>query len=100
MTGLMLLIMKTSAPRVNIFYATQPLIPLTNVTTAITAATPITTPSRVSAERSLLAHRDCSEMRMASRKFMDVGRWTSDLGRKTSDLSLTLEQIANRQTSV
>ena len=31
---------------------------------------------------------------------MDVGRWTSDLGRKTSDLSLTLEQIANRQTSV
>jgi len=39
-------------------------------------------------------------MRMASRKFMDVGRWTSDLGRKTSDLSLTLEQIANRQTSV
>src|ERR1035441_7607027 len=32
-------------------------MPLTNVTTAITAATPITTPSKVSAERSLFAHR-------------------------------------------
>jgi hypothetical protein len=33
-------------------------MPLTNVTTAITAATPITTPSKVSAERSLFAHND------------------------------------------
>src|SRR5580700_339946 len=41
-------------------------MPETNVTTAITAATPITTPSSVSTERSLLTHNDCSAIRMAS----------------------------------
>src|SRR5579862_1919596 len=41
-------------------------MPLTNVTTAMTAATPITTPSSVNAERSLFAQSDCSASRMAS----------------------------------
>src|SRR5271157_4920932 len=41
-------------------------MPLTKVTTAITAATPMTTPNRVSAERSLFAHSDSRAMRMAS----------------------------------
>src|SRR5229473_7587112 len=41
-------------------------MPLTNVTTAITAATPITTPSMVSAERSLFAHNDRNAILMAS----------------------------------
>src|SRR6266446_5933396 len=45
-------------------------MPLTNVTTAITAATPITTPSRVSAERSLFAHNDRNAILMASVMFM------------------------------
>src|SRR6266446_10839545 len=45
-------------------------MPLTNVTTAITAATPITTPSRVSAERSLFAHNDRNAILMASLMFM------------------------------
>src|SRR5579872_189300 len=49
-------------------------MPLTKVTTAMTAATPITTPSRVSTERSLLAHRDSRAMRMASVGFMAEGR--------------------------
>ena len=66
--------MKTSAPRLNIFSATYPLMPLTKVTTAITAATPITTPSRVSRERSLFAHSDCRAMRMASTVFMSATR--------------------------
>src|SRR6267143_4652012 len=45
-------------------------MPLTNVTTAITAATPITTPSRVSAERSLFAHNDRNAILMASVMFI------------------------------
>ena len=45
-------------------------MPETNVTTAITAAIPITTPSSVSTERSLFAHRERSAMRMASAMFM------------------------------
>ena len=45
-------------------------MPLTNVTTAITAATPITTPSKVSAERSLFAHNDRNAILMASVMFM------------------------------
>ncbi len=56
-------------------------MPATNVTTAITAATPITTPSRVSTERSLFAHSDCSAMRMASSDVHGIGRRTSGLGR-------------------
>src|ERR1700678_604336 len=46
-------------------------MPETNVTTAITAATPITTPSSVSTERSLFTHSDCSAIRMASATRMD-----------------------------
>src|ERR1700722_13410616 len=42
-------------------------MPETNVTTAITAATPITTPSSVSTERSLFAHSERNAMRMDSR---------------------------------
>src|SRR5258708_165170 len=45
-------------------------MPETKVTTAITAATPITTPSSVSTERNLFAHSDCSAIRMASATFM------------------------------
>src|SRR5271167_1171751 len=41
-------------------------MPLTKVTTAMTAATPMTTPSRVSTERSLFAQRDSKAMWMAS----------------------------------
>src|SRR5436309_12287093 len=70
-TGDILLMMKTSAPRLKTFSATYPLMPLTNVTTAMTAATPITTPRSVKAERSLFAQSDCRAMRMASRKFID-----------------------------
>src|SRR4051812_22173683 len=45
-------------------------MPFTKVTTAMTAATPMTTPSKVSTDRSLFAHNDCRAMRMASRLFM------------------------------
>src|SRR5580704_16348648 len=64
---------KTSAPRLKILVATYPLMPLTKVTTAITAATPITTPSKVSAERSLFAHNDRNAILMASLMFMAQG---------------------------
>src|SRR3982074_1081677 len=77
--------MKTSAPRLNILVATYPLMPLTNVTTAITAATPMTTPSKVNTERSLFAHSDWSAIRMASAMFI---KRTSDFGPQTSDLGL------------
>src|ERR1700759_26587 len=46
-------------------------MPFTNVTTAITAATPITTPSSVSTERSLFAHSDASAIFIASAIFMN-----------------------------
>src|SRR5208282_385999 len=79
--------MNTSAPRLKIFVATYPLIPFTNVTTAITAATPITTPSKVSAERSLFAHNDRNAILIASVMFMSrwlelltAGHWTLDCG--------------------
>src|SRR5580698_5799954 len=49
-------------------------MPETNVTTAITAATPITTPSSVSTERSLLAQSERSAMRMDSRICMNQVR--------------------------
>ena len=45
-------------------------MPLTNVTTAITAATPITTPSSVSTDLSLLAHSESRAIRIASVIFM------------------------------
>lgn len=40
--------------------------PLTSVTTAITLATPMTTPSSVSTERILLAQSDCNASFSAS----------------------------------
>src|SRR5690242_8990632 len=46
-------------------------MPETKVTTAITAAMPITTPSSVSTERSLFAHSERSAIRMASAMFME-----------------------------
>src|SRR6185437_11547358 len=61
---------KTFAPKLKIFSETYPLMPFTNVTTAMTAATPIIMPSKVRTERSLLAHRDWSAMRIASRIFI------------------------------
>src|SRR5271168_3057274 len=66
MTLACLLMMNTSAPRLKIFSATYPLMPLMNVTTAMTDAMPITTPSNVSTERNLFAHNDCRAIRMAS----------------------------------
>src|ERR1700722_14661345 len=49
-------------------------MPLTKVTTAITAATPITTPSRVRTERSLFAHNDRKAILIASEIFMGQNR--------------------------
>src|SRR5215475_1095837 len=46
-------------------------MPATKVTTAITAATPITIASTERTERSLFAHSDCNATRMASEMFMD-----------------------------
>ena len=57
------------------------------LTTAITAATPITTPSKVKAERSLFAQSDRSAMRMASRIVMERA---SDARTRASDLGLQL----------
>src|SRR5215475_2117721 len=45
-------------------------MPLTKVTTAITAATPMTTPISVRAERSLFAQSDWRAIRMASEIFI------------------------------
>src|SRR3954466_6587801 len=64
--------MNTSAPRLKIFSATYPLIPFTKVTTAISADTAITTPSSVKSDRSLLAHKDCRAMRIASELFIQL----------------------------
>src|SRR5215469_9731189 len=60
-------------------------MPFTNVTTAMTAATPMTTPSKVKTERSLFAHRDCNAMRTASRKCMS---WARELHDSAVPLSL------------
>ena len=56
--------------------------PVPSATIAITAATPITMPSIVSSERSLLARSAPSATRMISPMSMDVSRWiaTSDHG--------------------
>jgi len=59
-------IVNTSAPyRVN-FVVTYVLAPFTSVTTAITLATPIMTPSSVSTVRSLFCHSDCNASLIAS----------------------------------
>src|SRR6516164_5023552 len=56
----------TSAPRLNTFVATYSLAPLIRLTTAITAATPMTTPMSVSTLRSLCAHRLAAAIDTAS----------------------------------
>src|SRR5260370_965171 len=64
----------TSAPRRNTRVATYWFAPLIRLTTAMTAATPMTTPISVSTLRSLCAHRLEAEMATASDKFIVVGR--------------------------
>src|SRR5436853_3329727 len=65
---------KTSAPRRKTRVATYWLAPLMRLTTAITAATPMTTPISVRTLRSLCAQRLEAEMATASDKFIVVGR--------------------------
>src|SRR5436853_6129886 len=65
---------KTSAPRRKTRVATYWFAPLMRLTTAITAATPMTTPMSVRTLRSLCAHRLEAEMATASEKFIVVGR--------------------------
>src|SRR5947209_2425442 len=69
--------MPTSAPSVTTFSATYAFSPLMNVTTAITAATPMTIPSSVKTVRSLFAHNDARAMRIDSAKFMNYSDFTS-----------------------
>src|SRR6516162_11966568 len=61
---------KTSAPSRNTRVATYWFAPLIKLTTAMTADTPITTPTRVRTLRSLCAQRLEVEMATASEKFM------------------------------
>src|SRR5260221_12886496 len=61
---------KTSAPSRKTRVATYWFAPLIRLTTAITAPTPITTPSSVSALRSLCAHRLDLAISTASLRFM------------------------------
>src|SRR5712692_571455 len=65
---------KTSAPRRKTRVATYWFAPLIKLTTAITAATPITTPTSVRTLRSLCAQRLEAEMATASDKFIVAGR--------------------------
>src|SRR6267154_3892535 len=65
---------KTSAPRRKTRVATYWFAPLIRLTTAITAATPITTPTSVRTLRSLCAQRLEAEMATASERFIVVGR--------------------------
>src|SRR6266446_9376593 len=62
---------KTSAPRLKTFVATNWFAPLMRPTTAITAATPITTPRSVSTLRSLWAHKLDVAIATASERFID-----------------------------
>src|SRR5882724_2032430 len=62
---------KTSAPRLKTFVATYWFAPLMRPTTAITAATPITTPRSVSTLRSLCAHKLDVAIATASERFID-----------------------------
>src|SRR6266705_329045 len=61
---------KTSAPSRNTRVATYWFAPLIKLTTAMTADTPMTTPTSVSTLRSLCAQRLEVEMATASEKFM------------------------------
>src|SRR5437667_5665653 len=62
---------KTSAPRLKTFVATYWFAPLMRLTTAITAATPITTPRSVSTLRRLCAHKLDVAIATASERFID-----------------------------
>src|SRR6267154_3228561 len=65
---------KISAPRRKTRVATYWFAPLMRLTTAMTAATPITTPTSVRTLRSLWAQRLEAEIATASERFMVVGR--------------------------
>src|SRR5881275_2154003 len=65
---------KTSAPRRKTRVATYWFAPLIRLTTAMTAATPITTPISVKTLRSLCAQRLEAEIATASDKFIVLGR--------------------------
>src|SRR5258708_30354203 len=64
-------------------------MPLTKVTTAITAATPMTTPSKVSAERSLSAHNDRNAILIASVMFIGSGRRSQVLGLRLEGIDIS-----------
>src|SRR6267143_4577827 len=65
---------KTSAPRRKTRVATYWFAPLIRLTTAMTAATPMTTPTSVRTLRSLCAQRLEAEMATASDRFIVLGR--------------------------
>src|SRR5712691_6979574 len=71
---------KTSAPRRKTRVATYWFAPLMRLTTAITAATPITTPMSVRMLRSLCAQRLEAEMATASEKFIVDARAIAWIG--------------------
>src|ERR1700692_2580702 len=96
-TGENLDMMNTSAPRLKILPATYPSIPATKVTTAITAATPITIARVDSTERSLFAHSDCKAIRMASAMFMN-SEFGFRSGNSSVKLSLPAEPSHNPET--
>src|SRR6266853_5587280 len=62
---------KTSAPRRKTRVATYWFAPLIRLTTAMTAATPITTPKSVNTLRNLCAHKLDVAIFTASEKFID-----------------------------
>src|SRR5215471_2698878 len=64
---------KTSAPRLKTFVATYWFAPLIRLTTAMTAATPMTTPISVRTLRSLCAHRLEEAIATASERFIVEG---------------------------
>ena len=66
MTGFMRWMVRVSEPWLAIFLTTNILAPLERVTTAMTEATPMTTPSMVRMVRILFAQSDCSATRIAS----------------------------------
>src|SRR6266478_2711073 len=72
---------KTSAPRRKTRVATYWFAPLIKLTTAITAATPITTPRSVRTLRSLCAHKLDVAIFTASEKFIDRFAVVVDTGR-------------------
>src|SRR5260370_21226978 len=62
---------------------------VTNVTTAIAEATAMTTPSKVSAERSLVAHNDRNAILIASVMFIGSGRRSQVLGLRLEGIDIS-----------